>query len=133
MITLYNLILIDNELSEQFDIGIFSEFELAEKTAAEYLTYIRGFNEYDCGYQINEKIPADRTDGDVPEKVYIICGWNENELSDPTDIIESDCYSSEAAARQALIDMKTRFRRTEWSLDCCIVNERKWKDGFVRV
>ncbi len=34
MITLYNLILIDNELSEQFDIGIFSEFELAEKTAA---------------------------------------------------------------------------------------------------
>lgn len=132
MTMLYNLILIDNELSDIFNIGFFSTRELAEQTATEYLTHVQGFCEYDCGYRITEKTVADCTNG-IPPKIYIVYGWNEDEFSEQMDIIESDCYLSEAAAVCVMAEMKKQHTRTEWCADCYTVNEREWKDGFVRV
>lgn len=123
--TLFNLTLIDNELSEQFNIGYFSTRELAEATARDYLKNVLGFREYNCGYSITKKNVVGKSSVDV----FIVFGWNGNE----SDIVESDLFTTEALARRKLAEMKSEYNREEWSVDRFRVDERKWQEGFVRV
>lgn len=124
--TLYNLIFTDNELDEGFNIGFFSSREKADETARYYLRNVRGFCEYGCGYEINEKTLSG---GRASDAVYIAYGWNAGDK----DIIESDCFTTEALARRMLAEMKLRYTREEWCVDRYRVDECKWTDGFVRV
>ena len=124
--TLYNLTMRDNELGEQFNIGFFSSREKAEDIARYYLKNIRGFCEYDCGYSVTEKAVIGGGGADL---VYVVYGWNGHE----EDITESDCFTTEALARRQLAEMKMRYDREEWCVDCFRTDECKWQDGFVRV
>lgn len=124
--TLYNLTMRDNELGELFNIGFFSRREKADEIARYYLKNIRGFCEYDCGYHITEK---NVMGSGSPRSIYIVYGWNGYE----DDIIESDCFTTEALARRKLAEMKLQYDREEWCVDCYFVDECKWRDGFVRV
>lgn len=124
--TLYNLTFTDNELGEHFNIGFFSSYELAEATARDYLRNVRGFCEFSCGYLITKKAVVGSKS---PAEVFIVFGWNGYE----DDIVESDCYTSEALARRRLAEMKSEHAREEWCVDRFRVDECKWKDGFVRV
>ena len=124
--TLYNLTIRDNELGEQFNIGFFSTRERAEDIARYYLGNIRGFCEYDCGYSVTEKAVIG---GGSAGAVYVVYGWNSYEK----DIIESDCFTTEALARRQLAEMKMQYDREEWCVDCFRTDECKWQDGFIRV
>ena len=124
--TLYNLTLRDNELGELFNIGFFSTRERAEEIAQYYLRNIRGFCEYNCGYSIAEKAVIG---GGNASEVYVVYGWNSYEK----DIVESDCFTTEALARRKLAEMKMQYDREEWCVDCFRTDECKWQDGFVRV
>lgn len=124
--TLYDLTIRDNELGEQFNIGFFSTRERAEEIARYYLKNIRGFCEYDCGYSIAEKAVIG---GGNASEVYVVYGWNSYEK----DIVESDCYTTEALARRKLAEMKMQYDREEWCVDRFRTDECKWQDGFVRV
>lgn len=123
--TLYNLTLTDNELGERFNIGFFSSHELAEEIARDYLKNVRGFREYPCGYSITEKAVL----GGAAEDVFVVFGWNGYE----DEIVESECFTTEALARRRLAEMKSEYEREEWCVDRFRVDERKWKEGFVRV
>ena len=123
--TLYNLTMRDNELGERFNIGFFSSREKAEDIARYYLKNIRGFCEYDCGYSVNEKAVIGGNAG----AVYVVYGWN----SDEKDIVESDCFTTEALARRQLAEMKMQYDREEWCVDYFRTDECKWHDGFIRV
>ena len=124
--TLFELTLTDNELGEKFNIGFFSSRVKAEEIARYYLGNIRGFCEYDCGYSVTEKAVIGGGDTGA---VYIVYGWNGYE----EDIIESDCFTTEALARRKLAEMKMQYKRGEWCVDCYHIDECKWQDGFVRV
>ena len=123
--TLYNLTMKDNELGEQFNIGVFSSREKAEEIARYYLRNICGFCEYNCGYTITEK----NVNGDKkPACVYMAYGWNGYE----ENIIESDCFTTEPLARRMLAELRVQYRREEWGVGCYKIDECKWQDGFVR-
>lgn len=124
--TLYNLTFTDKELGEQFNIGFFSTRGRAEAVARDYLRNVRGFCEYDCGYVVSEK-PV--VGSGLPDAVYIVYGWNGYEK----DIVESDCYTTEALARRRLAEMRSEYDREEWCVDRFRVDDCKWQDGFVRV
>ena len=124
--TLYNLTFRDNELGEQFNIGFFSTRERAEDIARYYLGNIRGFCEYDCGYSVTEKAVIG---GGNAGAVYVVYGWN----GDERDIVESECFTTEALARRQLAEMKMQYSREEWCVDCFRTDECKWQDGFIRV
>lgn len=124
--TLYNLTLTDNDLSEQFNIGYFTTRELAEATARDYLNSVRGFCEYNCGCSITEKTVVGSKS---PVDVFIVFGWNGYE----SDIVESDLYTTEALARRSLAEMRSEYDREEWCVDRFRVDECRWQEGFVRV
>lgn len=123
--TVYNLIMRDNELNEIFNIGFFSSRERAEEIAQHYLHSVKGFCEYDCGYSVNEKMVV----GEFEDSFYIVYGWNGYE----DDIVESDCFTSKKMAKQMLEEMKLQFNREEWCVDRYFIDKCKWQDGFVRV
>ena len=133
----YNLTMVDEELSydnhiEGFDIGFFSSYDKAEKTATKYLTEVDGFKDYNVTYQITEKRVIGYTDN-LSTGVFIIYGWNENDELDEIDIIESNCYVNKSEAEQELKELQASYCRKEWCIDKYIVDEGNWKGGFVRV
>lgn len=133
--SLYQLIFCDEELSyeeykEEFTIGIFSSLDKARETAAYYASHIDGFKDYDCSYRIVEKKVSDsQTTG----AVYIIFGWNENQNCDAIEIIESECFTQEEAAKQHSIELQERYGRSNWCIDKFTIDACLWKEGFVRV
>ncbi|MDE7300415.1 MAG: hypothetical protein K2N94_16585 [Lachnospiraceae bacterium] len=137
---LYRLILGDDELAyenyrEEFDIGVFSSREKAERIAAHYLKHVEGFKDYKCSYRIVEKklFAGENDIGEPCDEVYMVYGWNENENGDEVEIVESECFADEFAAKQAMAVMKEKYVRSEWSFCRYRVDEWKWTDGFVRV
>lgn len=135
MKTLYNLIMIDIDSSygshnELFNIGFFSGREAAVETANRYLEKVNGFKDNNISYQIIEKCIIGSTENQDITEVFVIYGWNENNMNDDVDIIESNCYSIKKDAEYELTDLKTKFKRTEWSIDKYIIDECYWKDGF---
>lgn len=116
----------DNELGERFNIGFFSSREKAEEVARYYLKNVRGSCEYDCSMSVTEKAVFG---SGSPKEIYIVYGWNGHE----NDIVESECFTTEALARRKLAEMKTQYEREEWCVDSFFVDECKWRNGFVRV
>ena len=137
MQSIYNLIMIDKEASydnhiEAFNIGFFSSYDKALKTAKRYLTEVGGFKDYNVAYQITEKSIIGYTDS-LSTDIYIICGWNENDELDAIDVIESNCYVNKNEAEQELKELKASYNRTEWCIDKYLIDECKWQEGFVKV
>lgn len=156
---LYLLVLCDEELSydnyrEEFCIGIFSSREEAEAVAKYYLGNVEGFKDYPCSYRIEEKKVLGEGDcrkekddgkevcnkkesegkrGAILDKIYMVYGWDENSEGDEINIVESDCFITELAAKQGMAVMKQMYERAEWCISRFRVNERKWEEGFVRV
>ena len=133
---LYQLILTDTELSyenysEDFTIGIFASREEAERTAKYYLQNVKGFSEYPCTYRIEEKevIRAEH----LPETVWIIQGYDENEDLDEINILESDCFLTKQQALQELDRLQKLYQRENWCINCWNIGESHWKEGFCRV
>lgn len=135
---LYLLILTDLELSydnysEDFNIGIFDTEREAKETARYYLENVQGFCDFSCTYRIEQKEIVDNFDHIVPDAVWVVQGWNENEYLDEIDIIESPCFLTEDRADAELQMMKKQYQRSEWGLSRWRIGELKWRDGFVRV
>ena len=133
----YGLMMIDEDSSyddhiEAFNIGFFSSYEKAEKTARKYLAEVEGFKDYNVTYQITEKSLIACT-GSLSEDIFIIYGWNENDELDEIDVIESDCYINKNEAEQRLNELKTSYYRKEWCIDKFILNKCNWEEGFVKV
>ena len=133
----YGLMMIDEDSSyddhiEAFNIGFFSSYEKAEKTARKYLAEVEGFKDYNVTYQITEKSLIACT-GSLSEDIFIIYGWNENNEFDEVDVIESDCYINKNEAEQRLNELKTSYYRKEWCIDKFILNKCNWEEGFVKV
>lgn len=124
--TVYHLILKDNETEEEFDIGLFSSREKAENVARYYLSTVKGFCEYDCVYHIEEKAVLGGKNADT---VYVACGWNGYE----DDIVQSEFYTTEALAERKLVEMRVSYHCTEWTVSFYHIDECSWRDGFVRV
>ena len=137
MKSVYNLMMMDKDLSydnhvEEFNIGFFSSYDKAEKTARRYLTEVEGFKDYNVVYKITENIIIGCDDNSL-EDIFIIYGWNENNEFEPTDVIESNCYANKNDAEQKLNELKESYYRKEWCIDKYIIDECKWQEGFVRV
>ena len=132
---LYQLIITDLELSydshmESFNIGLFRSREEAERTAAFYLSRVKGFCDYPCTYEIHERVVY----GESLEinDVFIAVGWDTNENDDEIDIIESPCFVSESQACAALQQMKKDYPRAEWAVDRWRLDRAEWSEGFIR-
>ena len=117
---------------EAFNIGFFSSYDKAEKTARRYLTEVEGFKDYNVIYRITEKSLIGCTDS-LSTDIFIICGWNENDELDEIDVLESDCYLDKNEAEQRLNELKASYYRKEWCIDKYILDECKWQEGFVKV
>ncbi len=133
---LYQLTIIDLELSdnmhrEAFSIGLFESREEAERIACFYLTHVRGFCDYPCVYEINEKECSGQKVEENSE-VFMAVGWNTDENLDEVDIIESPCFISRIQANTILERMKEQYDRSEWTVQCRKVGQAGWSEGFVR-
>ena len=117
---------------EAFNIGFFSSYDKAEKTARRYLTEVEGFKDHNVIYRITEKSLIGCTDS-LSTDIFIICGWNENDELDEIDVLESDCYLDKNEAEQRLNELKASYYRKEWCIDKYILDECKWQEGFVKV
>ncbi len=134
---LYQLILTDPGASrlggsEDFGIGIFATKAEAEATAHSYLRHVAGFCDYPCTYRIVEKEVKGTVPGETFDRVWIIQGWNENAEMDETDVVESDCLSTQEAADRELDAMRRLYVRAEWTIREWVLGRRAWGEGFVR-
>lgn len=137
MKSIYNLMMIDEESSydnhiEAFNIGFFSSYVKAVKTARRYLTEVEGFKDCNVAYQITEKSIIGCTDS-LSTDIYVIYGWNENDELDAVDVIESNCYVNKNEAEQQLNELKASYYRKEWCIDKYTIDECKWLEGFVKM
>ena len=134
---LYLLIITDtensyNDYSEDFCIGIFESKQQAKETAKHYLKNVQGFCDYQCTYQIIEKEFINSTAAKNANEVWLVQGWNVNENSDETDLIESQCLTTENQALSELETLKKRFKRQEWNISKWIIGQKNWQNGFIR-
>lgn len=137
MQSIYNLMMIDEESSydnhiEAFNIGFFSSYDKAVKTAKRYLAEVGGFKDYNVAYQITEKSVIGCS-GSLSTDIYVIYGWNENDEFDTVDVIESNCYVNKNEAELKLNELKASYYRTEWCIDKYVIDECKWQEGFVKM
>ena len=116
---------------ERFHIGVFSSAEEAEKTTKGYLSNVPGFKDHPCSYTIEAR--EVRGGPILDQAVYWIQGWNWNEDRDEVDIVESNDYARRTDAEAALVEMKTRFTRSEWVICRSVIGQRDWQEGFERV
>lgn len=138
MQVVYNLVMIDMESSydnhiESFNIGFFSSYAIAEKTAMRYLSEVSGFKDFHVTYQITKKIIINASGSSMPPDVYIIYGWNVNGDLDEIDIIESDCYLCMEEAEKQFHAMKSKTCRDEWCIDRYRIDACYWQEGFEKV
>jgi hypothetical protein len=138
MDVVYNLIMVDKELSdkdrqEALNIGFFSSYEKAETVAQTYQKEIPGFHSHDFVYHIEEKPVIGDVGERVRKSVYIIYGWNENRNGDEVDIVESDCFALKGMAEKELALIQKKLRRTRWCMDCYQVDECHWTAGVLRI
>ena len=116
---------------KRFHIGLFRTKEEAECVRARYKREVAGFRDHKCEGKIRE-VPVIGDNGAL-HTVYRYAGWNENEKYDEIDVIESDCYVSLEQARAELERAKKQTPRQEWALDCCVIGQCDWQEGFTRV
>ena len=113
-----------------FDIGIFRSREEAERIAFRYRQEVTGFKDYDCDPSIMG-IPV-WNDAEVVDKVYIYQGWNWDENGDEIDCLISSCFVSQSEAEHYFDDARKRIPRQEWVLNCHVMGQCHWQEGFVR-
>ena len=113
-----------------FDIGIFRSREEAEHVASRYRKEVPGFTDSDCDPTILG-IPV-WNDAEVADKVYIYQGWNWDENGDETDCLISSCFVSQSEAEHYFEDAQKRFPRQEWVLNCHLIGQCNWQEGFVQ-
>lgn len=113
-----------------FDIGIFRSREEAEAAASRYRKEVPGFKDYDCDSCILG-IPV-WNDDDVSAEVYIYQGWNWDSQGDEADCIISSCFVSRSEAEKYFAQAQQRTPRQEWVLNCHIVGQCHWQEGFDR-
>lgn len=135
---LYFLLLTDIELSyegysEDFDIGCFYCRDEAERVAEYYKKNVKGFCDFPCTYRIIEKKIIGNKIDTLPEEVWTVQGWNENDYFDEIDIVESQCFLTEEQANAELQIMKELYQRKEWSICYYRIGKKGWKDGFIRM
>ena len=112
-----------------FDIGIFRFEEEAERVALRYRKEVPGFKDCDCDPSIMG-IPM--WNDEVGEKVYIYQGWNWDEHGDEVDCIISSCFVSQNEAEEYFAQTQQRIPRQEWVLNCHVIGQCHWQEGFVR-
>lgn len=128
---IYELTFIRKTTSSTFNIGFFSSYEKAEAAAQKYLTDVRGFCEGDFLYRISEKNLLDSIGEIMPESLFIVYGWNDENDDDP-QMIESDCFASENQAQDKLAELKIEYSRTDWCIDRHVIDECDWQEGVTR-
>lgn len=114
-----------------FHIGFFRTYEEAKMTELFYRKEVLGFKDYPCDAEITEVSVVGPNRNDV-NCIYCYVGWNVNEDLDEIDIIESHCYTDRAQAENDYKKAQTQFSREEWALNCYMIGERHWQEGFVR-
>lgn len=134
----YNLIITVLKLScenhnKDFNIGFFTSSDKAFDTAKLYLKSVEGFNKYHCKHKIIQKKISDYNDKILYDSIYIIYGWNFNDIYDETDVVESDCFITEEAANIEFDRMKQKYNRAEWCIDKYKLDECNWGAGFVQI
>lgn len=120
----------EEDFGPGFDIGMFVSHEDAEQVAVRYRKEIPGFKDYDCDYSIMG-IPV-YGDAEIVDRVYIYQGWNWDENGDEVDCIISSCFVSKEQAEDAFWQARQYLRRQEWVLNCHIIGQCDWKEGFER-
>ena len=127
---LYSLMML-NERSEGFFIGLFASSEKVRQVAEHYLSNVPGFRDYSCTYEITEKAVV----GTVapPGTVHMIWGWDKDVEGDETDVWSSACYADFSEAQRAMDAAKRRINKQEWSLDTYLIGQCHWTEGFARV
>lgn len=135
---LYFLLLTDVELSYEdysydFAIGYFYNKDEAESVAEYYLKNVKGFCDFPCTYRIIEKKIIGNIIDVLPEGIWIVQGWNENDFLDEIDIVESQCILTEEQANAELQIMKEIYQRKEWAISYWHIGEKSWKEGFCRI
>ena len=113
-----------------FDIGIFRSQEEAECVALRYRQEVPGFKDYDCDPSILEL--SVWNDDAVSEKVYIYRGWNWDEQGDEVDCLISNCFVSRSEAEKYFAQAQQRIPRQQWILNCHVIGQCHWTEGFVR-
>ena len=54
-------------------------------------------------------------------------------MLDAIDVIESNCYVNKNEAEQKFNELKASYYRTEWCIDKYVIDECKWREGFVKM
>ena len=120
----------DEDYEEGFHIGLFTTQEEAESVAERYSKEVPGFKDNDCISRVFAFPVIGGTD--QTKQVYRILGWNTNENLDEIDILISSCFADRNEAEKALLLAKQRTPREEWALNCHIIGQCDWAEGFVR-
>ncbi len=134
---LYQLTLTDPALSydgysEDFLVGFFATGEEAAVTARRYLYTVPGFCDHLCTYRITPKAVRVPASDSIPAQIWVIQGWNYNQHADEVDLVESDCFPTEAAATAELTVLRVHHRRDEWVVTTWVVGHCAWGEGFRR-
>lgn len=120
----------EEDFGSGFDIGLFAAWEDAEQVALRYRKEVPGFKDHDCDYSIMG-IPV-YGDMEIVDRVYIYQGWNWDEDHEEVDCIISSCFASKVQAEEALDQAQRNLPRQEWVLNCHIIGQCDWQEGFVR-
>ena len=121
----------NGEHEDGFHIGLFSTREQAESVADRYLREVSGFKDYDCMPRVFEFPVIGAVEH--TRQVYRFVGWNTNADFDEVDILVSSCFVDRNEAEMALSQAKEVTQREEWVLNCHIIGQCDWAEGFVRV
>lgn len=133
---LYQLTFIDPALShdsheEAFSIGLFRSREEAEAVAVNMLAHVPGFCNHPCVYRITEKEVSGPEGNDLRE-VFLVIGWNTNKDLEEIDLVESCCFPSLTEAQAALEHLQAQHCRSAWTIQCWIVGQADWQEGYLR-
>lgn len=127
---LFDLTFLNND-EDGFHIGLFATREEAEAVAARYAAEVPGFRDYDC---ITRVTPFPVIGGTAhTTQVYRFQGWNWDEDKDEIDILVSSCFTDAAEAEAALEIAKRSTPRQEWVMNCHVIGQCDWAEGFERV
>lgn len=126
---IYNLIIFDKDTGSIFNIGFFESQKIAEEIGEKYLNSVEGFKDFNCYYKIFQK----NLDDKIFEDFYLVYGWNDDEVGNPIEILESDCFSDKSRAKTVMYEMKKIYLREHWCIDKFSINKCLWEEGYTKI
>ena len=123
----------DDEYSEDFYIGFYETAAQAAEVAEYYLNNVTGFCDFPCTYRIIPKKVAGEFKNKSSNQIFFIQGYDLNENLDEINIIEDQCYITQAQAEAELELLKNKYKRTEWTISCWTIGQNEWQEGFCRI